>query len=813
MRSYAATVLVPLIAVALFVVPCRAVDEPLPAGALVRLGSSKFRLPQGAAALVFSPDSKWLLSGDNQGTIQAWDVVTGQVARQWRLSQANVMLMRFSPDATRLAVSYADGAVYVMDPVTGRTVFSQGDRRYDPVFFAWTPDSKTLLLCRREGRVQHIDAATWREVKAWTFGMNTTASIACSPDGKTVMLQGYDGNVRGVDLQSGKETTPFEKLGPDMRNRVRGGNSLTYTPDGKQVLGAFSNQAIPVWDAKTGKIARRFQLPPNQYMYNVAVSANGRFAAAVMQNDGSLRVWGIASGEELRTLDTTRLNPYAMAFSPDGRMLGAVVGQSLRIWDLATGKDMHDDGGHRGMIHSLTFLENGSKLVTMGQDLTLRYWDTATGKELRKARMAQYGGQSMAADASGKAALYYATSLGLHRWSPATSADPEPVPMAPNTQNFYFQFSADGRFAAGTQNNNELVVIDTTNGAERHRLNPAGRIGYNPLPSPGGRYVAYISSFMPGTVLIWDFAAGYGKRPLIADGPNRGAARMAFSRDGRLLAVQTQVGIVQLWEIATATPLAQIASPDGYNIMAMAISPDARTVATSSTTGAIRLFDVVSGKSVGPLTAHSAYVPAMAFSADGTRLATGSLDTTAVVWDVAKLTESFPRPTTAAPTESQLEESWTRLAHSDGQVLWPAMDRLVSAPDQAVALLREKLKPEPAPDLSQVDRWVGELGHARFAVRDKATRSLAALGGRIGPNLAAALQAGPSPEARRRLEGLLQTLRDGISIKQLRPLRAVEVLERINTPSARQVLETYANQTGEDDLKREAEDALKRMAK
>jgi WD40 repeat protein len=233
----------------------------------------------------------------------------------------------------------------------------------------------------------------------------------------------------------------------------------------------------------------------------------------------------------------------------------------------------------------------------------------------------------------------------------------------------------------------------------------------------------------------------------------------------------------------------------------------------SNNTGAIRIFDAVSGKNAGPFQAHTGYVPVMAFSADGMRLATGSLDTTAVIWDVAKLTESFPRAEKATPSVKQLEESWNRLAHTDGRTLWPAMDRLVAAPEQTVALLREKLKPEPAPDLSQVDRWVSELGNPRFAVRDKATRSLAALGGRIGPTLVGALQAGPSPEAKRRLEGLLQTIRDGISITQLRPLRSIEVLERINTPAARQVLETYANQTGEDDLKREAETALKRMAK
>src|SRR5262249_37000585 len=228
--------------------------------------------------------------------------------------------------------------------------------RFAPLFFGGAPDSKTLLLCRREGRVQHIDAATWREVKAWSGGLNMTAGIVCSPDGKSVALQSYDGNVRCLDLQTGKEQISFEKLAPEMRNQVRGMNALTFTPDGKQVLGAFSNRAIPVWDVKTGKVARRFELPQNQTMYNVAISANGRFAAALMQADGSLRVWGIASGEELRMLETPRLNPYAITFSPDGRLLAAVVSQTIRIWDLASGKDLHDESGHRGLIQAVTFL-------------------------------------------------------------------------------------------------------------------------------------------------------------------------------------------------------------------------------------------------------------------------------------------------------------------------------------------------------------------------------------------------------------------------------------------------------------------------
>src|SRR5207302_6926521 len=122
-------------------------------------------------------------------------------------------------------------------------------------------------------------------------------------------------------------------------------------------------------------------------------------------------------------------------------------------------------------------------------------------------------------------------------------------------------------------------------------VSPSGRLGYNPLPSPGGRYLAYASNAAPGTVLVWDFAAGYAKRPLVADGPNRGVVRTAFSRDGRLLAVQSNTGMIQIWEIATGMPLAQVEHAEAHNIVAVALSPDGRTVAVANGPGGIRLFD------------------------------------------------------------------------------------------------------------------------------------------------------------------------------------------------------------------------------
>src|SRR5439155_8938370 len=128
------------------------------------------------------------------------------------------------------------------------------------------------------------------------------------------------------------------------------------------------------------------------------------FLATSLQGRG-IAVWGLASGEELRTFDIGIMNAHGLTLSPDGQLLAAMVGQTIRIWDLSTGNELHDDAGHRGIVTGVAFLNGGTKLVTMGQDLTVRYWDANSGKELSVLRAPQYGGQSMAAEPNEESVL------------------------------------------------------------------------------------------------------------------------------------------------------------------------------------------------------------------------------------------------------------------------------------------------------------------------------------------------------------------------------------------------------------------------
>src|SRR5262249_49754104 len=139
--------------------------------------------------------------------------------------------------------------------------------------------------------------------------------------------------------------------------------------------------------------------------------------------------------------------------------------------------------------------------------------------------------------------------------------------------------------------------------------------------------------------------------------------------------------------------------------------------------------------------------------------------------------------------------------------------RLAQSPGQVVPLLGTRLRPAEAANPKDVRQWIADLDNPRFQVRQRATRSLEKLGDLAVPVLTKVLTSQPPLETRRRVEQLLDGLTGrALSNEQLQLVRAVEVLERIGTPEARQVLSTLTHGAAGALPTREAEAALNRLA-
>jgi HEAT repeat protein len=249
-------------------------------------------------------------------------------------------------------------------------------------------------------------------------------------------------------------------------------------------------------------------------------------------------------------------------------------------------------------------------------------------------------------------------------------------------------------------------------------------------------------------------------------------------------------------------------------LMAVVFSPDGRLIASIADEDTVRLWEVATGKEVARLAGHRGRVESLAFSPDGKTLVSGSADTTLLFWDLASVVPQRKRTSEKLGPE-RLRGLWGDLASPEAAPAYRAIRALLAHPDEAAPFLHQCLpknngdRPEPR----VVARLIGDLDNDSFDVREKASAELALLGDRARPALQKALEGEFSPETRRRLTQLVEKLEGRrAELEKLRVLRAVEALEAMGTPKARDVLRDL-RERGEGNVTKEAEAALGRLAR
>jgi WD40 repeat protein len=282
----------------------------------------------------WSPDGKYLATGEHDGITELWDAVTLQPIRKLSGSSGFVDNLIWSPDSKRIAAGDDKGTLRVWEVSSGNLLYSQPIHTDNIETTAWSPDGKLIATGGWDRKIRIIDAATGL-IRSEFNDTNYLDSVAWSADSRLLASGGLSNRVKIFDVNIGKEL--FELNGH--KNSVRG----------------------------------------------VAFSPDGRLLASVAADD-TLRIWDVTSGKVLQTLDNAGYNQNMM-WSPDGKQIASGGRGTVRVWE--TGNwILHQMKGFStdNDIRIVGWTADSKQLLTIGTyDEALKMWDVAGEKELYSA--------------------------------------------------------------------------------------------------------------------------------------------------------------------------------------------------------------------------------------------------------------------------------------------------------------------------------------------------------------------------------------------------------------------------------------------
>jgi RNA polymerase sigma factor (sigma-70 family) len=825
--------------------------DPLPEGALARLGTVRLRHQGRILKVTFGPGGKTLLSCcqilgglarlDGSRPIQLWDVATGKAVRHFTRPNRNqfrgyLRTVAYSPDGWLVAAAFEHAPILLWDAASGAVVREinvqgmdvqtrgrRGGRRrqgrvrdlnvqgMDVQTLVFSPDNKALFCSGgRDQPIRCFEVATGKELRQFAGHPLGVHCLAVSPSGKILASAGSSPEGHQVafwDAHRGTELRRFRA------HRWMIGE-ITFSPDSLTLASASTDGTACLWDVATGKRRQELRHPRGEYVHAVAFAPGGK-VLATGSSGRVVRFWDVATGRELRQMHGFREEIRSLAFSPDGKTLAAASGGAIQLRDVTTGRPRQPAEGHHSQLRVLACSPTAPLLASAGDDRVIVLWDVAAGKEVRRLAGHAGCGSALAFSPDGKVLASGGNSAdaSVRLWDVATGKELARLGGGHRYVS-YLMFAPDGKTLASGDGLEATVRLWQLQGANR-ALPTGGKLlrqfkvarGMNSGMALAPNLRTMVSAedppasrtgidTQPNPIRIRDLTTGKEVRKLEG---HRGSQlrELAFSPDSRLLASAghgLDDRFIRLWDVAAGKEIRRIE----VSAWSLAFSPDGKTLATVGLTdSAIRLWEVDTGLERGRFPGHPGRVVGLAFTADGRALASAGMDTTVLLWDVTGLARAKGA---VALTPRELKQLWDDLAGSDGRVAYRAVWRLAAGPREAVPFLKQRLL---AADANRITRLIRDLDSDSFRVRLLAREELAAMSDLAEPYLQAALEGKPSVETRPRIETLLKDL-------PARPGRVVEVLEHSGTPAARRLLATLARGKPQGRLARAARAALRR---
>ncbi len=580
------------------------------------------------SSVSISPNGKWLATGDGDGLVKVWDVHRGVCISQMERDEAErpyhiVSRLVFSPDSQLLAVSsQRDYILYVWNTETGERIAKFHDNtnyRWFPSLrrpIAFSPDS-SLIACTipDENLFAHADRggtirtpyhssnyiAVWNiktgeQITCITEHSDFVYSIIFSPRGESLASGGQDGTVRVWSVEDWELIQTFQNYGTKQKK-------VSYSPEGVLYALEISDNAFIVWDVARGEKCN-FYLEEHSSLHDAHVPKGTPFVLAAY-NPREFKKWTVGDSEPCSFPHLHTGVSFSLVFSPDGKTLAGGCwseDDKVVLWDITQPPSPPSSFNLPGREYEVSVSSQG-KIYATGRDNTIaKVWNIGNTKT------------PVATFTLSEQERQVSTAAFAHKNNLLACGDSEGTMYVWDVQQQHIKqaFKAhDGWIHSIAFSPNEKLLVSIRN------TGPVARLWDIESSDPIETFPekVYAFAFSPCSPLI---AIGKGKEIL-------------------------------LWDIEHGETVMNFPQPkDSWNPFALAFSPCGRYLASGAwwirgfgiKKCPVILWDVKTGENIAVFRGHCSDVQSLAFSPDGSILASGGYDGTILLWDMKPYIDS-----------------------------------------------------------------------------------------------------------------------------------------------------------------------------
>lgn len=336
-------------------------------------------------ASTLSPDGNLLAIGNGSGAINLWDLRTGNRFSTFKAHSDRLSGLTFSPDGRTLVSGSDDSKIHLWDVATQKreATLTQSFAAYA---LAYSPDGKMLVSGSWDATIRLWDADTGNQIAIITGHPHFVEEMAFAPDGNIAA-----GTARGVTRLWYANTSSLHLPNKEIRSRPI---SILAFSNNSKTLFSMSGFTIQALNVVTNHNLLKQTMNTGKRGYSSIAFSTDRTKVAASTIDKKIRIWDIASGDELMMIRPGFKNAIiALAFSPDGKTLaGAGKDGPIRAWSTTTRKLLFTLNGHTKRVESLAFSPDGKTLASGSWDGTMRLWDIETKTQISQRANGFMGG-------------------------------------------------------------------------------------------------------------------------------------------------------------------------------------------------------------------------------------------------------------------------------------------------------------------------------------------------------------------------------------------------------------------------------------